>query len=240
MRGCAGACESSVGDRFELMPPRLSREESIAAFEALWAGLDTVRKSDHHKARQFIAASDEIRRLTDRGSLLIPSVPLSVDLASIWRYQDRGILPEDGGAPIFAFTRRLGHYQDAAKRILDILRDDLLWKLHQAPPLSIPAAPARSSDPRPNPYARQYGILLELMQPLLRLHEWSNRYIELLGDDAGEKSKIARSSHLGHFKSAGSELQVLWTRNEPAVLDARVRDAFRAQQRRRSATASPV
>lgn len=225
----ADAAPSSAPGDTQRQPRLLTRAESIAAFEAIRVELDEIREAKNRKAETFIQSSQRVQTITNRGSLLIGSVPITVDLASIWRYHDRGILPEDGGAPIHAFYRRLFHYQRAVKQIVDILRDDVLWKLHGAP-MPAGASTLGNEVPAGNAHDRQYTALLDLVQPVLRLVEWSKRYIMLLEDDGGVRSRIARSSHADHFRSAGAELRANWSRHEPAVFDPRVQEAFAAQR----------
>jgi hypothetical protein len=121
--------------------PKLSRDESIDAFEALQVELASVRAAKNHVGATFVESSDRIQAVADRGSLLVAHLPMAVNFAGMWSYADRGMLPEDGGAPIHSFYRRLHHYTDAAKRILGILRDDVLWGLHGAA-VGDPATPS--------------------------------------------------------------------------------------------------
>jgi nucleoside phosphorylase len=132
----------------------LSRMDAIELFRELDQELASVAEGPNHRADKFVAARDKITRVADKGSLLLPAIPLRFDLASIWIYHDRGILPEDHGAPIGPFLRRLFHYQAATKRILSILCDDSLWSLYRkqdlvaVPATSNPAVAAAVVDPK--------------------------------------------------------------------------------------------
>jgi tRNA A-37 threonylcarbamoyl transferase component Bud32 len=114
------------------MMAKLARTEAIGMFEELHAELELVRAAANHIGTTFVQSRGRIQAVVDRGSLLVNDLPMDVNFAAMWRCADQGTLPADGGAPIHSFYRRLFHYIDAARRIMDILRDDVLWTLHGA------------------------------------------------------------------------------------------------------------
>ena len=126
---------------------QLTRAEATAAFTKIQTELTTIADTSHRDTKVFIADHERITQLADRGALLIPAIPIALDLLAVWGYVDRGILPEDGGAAIHAFQRRLLHYLGATRRLLDILQDDLLWRVHAR--TAADAVEARKPDEKP-------------------------------------------------------------------------------------------
>jgi pyrimidine deaminase RibD-like protein len=125
------------------MARRLTRQEAVTEFDRLYTELKAI-EAQNNTGKTFLDSREKITAIADRGALLIPYVPARANFADMWKYEDGGILPEDRGTAFPAFLRRLFHYRNASKRILDILRDDTLFSLHGIPEAKAPSGPGLS------------------------------------------------------------------------------------------------
>ncbi|MDB4963367.1 MAG: hypothetical protein JWP01_3366 [Myxococcales bacterium] len=126
------------------MPKRITRELAVAQFREIFAQLDALRDLLANPD-SFLVVTTTLTKQIDRGHLIIPAIPSEYDFLNLWRYEDRGILPEDGGAPLFAVVRKHAHYHRASKRVLDLLDDEAFWLIHSLPSVTAHVSPSALS-----------------------------------------------------------------------------------------------